>query len=286
VSETPAGKVAAPKHVKYLHKRIIDESKAQSVATKRIVRWVGYMVVAAMLDNVRDPDDHEPVFLIKGGVAMELHLNLEARATADLDTAFRASADRIETYLDQGLRAGFEGFTATRSKVEIVRDTGMRRFQIKLNYLGRPFSTVQLEVAETEVSMGAQIDQVAAKSLDVYGIDGPETVPCLPVRWIIAQKLHACTEVIDGRPNDRFRDLLDLPLLEELIDTGGWPGVRAACVELFDGRGKHPWPPIVTIFKDWPEGYAALAAETNVAITTVDDAAAAVSALIQRIDSA
>ena len=64
MSKPPDGKVPAPTHVKYLHKRIIDESKAHSVATKRMVRWVGYMVVAAMLDGVRDPDDDQPLFLI------------------------------------------------------------------------------------------------------------------------------------------------------------------------------------------------------------------------------
>lgn len=78
MSKDPGGKVAAPAHVRYLHKRITDESNAQSVATKRMVRWVGHMVVAAMLDNVRHPNDGRPVFLVKGGVAMELHLNLGA----------------------------------------------------------------------------------------------------------------------------------------------------------------------------------------------------------------
>lgn len=286
MSKDPGGKVAAPAHVRYLHKRITDESNAQSVATKRMVRWVGYMVVAAMLDNVRHPNDGRPVFLIKGGVAMELHLNLGARATADLDTAFRADAAKIETYLDNGLRTGFQGFTATRSAAKLVRDTGMHRFQIKLSYLGRSFSTVQLEVAEAEASMGVDIDQVAAKPLDAFGIDGPATVPCLPVRWIIAQKLHACTEVMPDRDNDRFRDLFDLPLLEELIGDGDWPEVRAGCVELFEGRRKHRWPPEVTIFEDWPAGYRALAVETRAAIITVEDAAAAVRALIARIDAA
>ena len=254
MSKDLAGKVPAPTHVRYLHKLITEQSKAQSVATKRMVRWVGYMVVAAMLDRVRHPTDGRPLFLIKGGVAMELHLHLGARATADLDTAFRAEVTEIEFYLDNGLRGDFQGFTATRSAAQIVRDTGMHRFQIKLSYLSRAFSTVQLEVAVAEASMGADIDEVAAKSLAVFGIEGPETVPCLPVRWIIAQKLHACTEVMADRDNDRFRDLLDLPLLEELVDAGDWPDVRAACVELFEGRRKHPWPPEVTIFKNWPDG--------------------------------
>jgi len=38
-------------------------------------------------------------------------------------------------------------------------------------------------------------------------------VPCVAVRWQIAQKLHACTETFEVGENDRFRDLIDLPLL-------------------------------------------------------------------------
>jgi hypothetical protein len=38
------------------------------------------MVVAAMLDHARD-ENEDPVFVLKGGAAMELRLGLRARAT-------------------------------------------------------------------------------------------------------------------------------------------------------------------------------------------------------------
>ena len=52
-------------------------------------RWLGFMIVAGMLDAARHADDGEPLFLVKGGVAMELRMNTGARAPKDLDTAFR-----------------------------------------------------------------------------------------------------------------------------------------------------------------------------------------------------
>lgn len=59
------------------------------------------MIVAGMLETARRADDGEPLFLVKGGVAMELRMDAGARATKDLDTAFRESIDAITAHLDR-----------------------------------------------------------------------------------------------------------------------------------------------------------------------------------------
>jgi hypothetical protein len=56
----------------------------------------------AVLDRVRD-EDGEPIFLLKGGVAMEMRLQLRARATRDYDSAFRARAEEVLDHLDEAL---------------------------------------------------------------------------------------------------------------------------------------------------------------------------------------
>jgi len=81
-------------------------------------------------------------------------------------------------------------------------------------------------------------------------------VPWVAVRWQIVQKLHACTETFEVGENDRFRDLIDLPLLGDLVADGQWTEVRAACVEVFARRAKHVWPPAVTVNPPWEAGYA------------------------------
>ena len=118
----------------------------------------------------------------------------------------------------------------------------------------------------------------------------PTTVRCRPgaglnpVRYQIAQKLHACTEPpADGRRNDRFRDLIDLLLLEELVEDSDWDGLRAACEEIFELRNMHKRPPVVTIFDGWSDTYPALAAEVAFPISDANDAAWRVQQLIQRI---
>lgn len=75
------------------------------------------MAIAAMLDTVHDHDGF-PLFLIKGGVAMELRFDIAARATKDLDLAYRAGRGQMLDHLDQALRAGHGQFTARRTDAE------------------------------------------------------------------------------------------------------------------------------------------------------------------------
>jgi hypothetical protein len=275
-----------PFSVNVLQRWIADAERETGVAVARQQRWVSFMVLAAMLDTARD-EDGEPLFLLKGGVAMELRLNLMARATKDFDTAFRAEAVELLDRLDQALRAGFGDFTARRTEAEAVRDTAALRFDIKLDYRGRPWATVKFEVAPAEGNMGREIERVPAKPLDHLGLTGPSDVPCVAIRWQIAQKLHACTEIPpDGRINDRFRDLIDVLLLWDLVNDDERLSIREACEEIFSLRAAHPWPPTVTVFESWPEQYRVLAEEVRFAMTDVAGAAQAVQATIDTIAQA
>jgi Nucleotidyl transferase AbiEii toxin, Type IV TA system len=106
------------------------------------------------------------------------------------------------------------------------------------------------------------------------------------VRYQIAQKLHACTEIIEGRDNDRFRDLIDLLMLAELVPDDQWSETRDACEEVFALRAKHAWPPDLTVFPSWPAAYTALARQMAFPITEVREAAVSVRDLIARIAGA
>ena len=280
---TPSRK--PPHSVQVLQRWITEAERHSGVAVARQQRWVSYMVLAAMLDQVRDEDD-QPLFLLKGGVALELRFGLQARATKDYDTAFRAEIDDLLDHLDEVLRAGHGDFTAERTALEAVGTTPAKRTTIKLSYRGRPWASVQFEVAPTEGALGHEIDRVAARPLDHLGLEGPDDVPCVAVRWQIAQKLHACTEIPeDGRRNDRFRDLPDILLLWELVDEQERDGVRGACEEIFRLRGQHAWPPEVVAFDHWPEPYQAHADEMQFPVMDVYEAAAAVQAIVDELAS-
>lgn len=53
------------------------------VAEGRVRAWVAYMIMAGVLDRATNADS--PLFIVKGGVALELRLRDRARATKDID---------------------------------------------------------------------------------------------------------------------------------------------------------------------------------------------------------
>jgi hypothetical protein len=279
----PADRGKPPHNVQVLQRWVGEDAKATGVAQQRLQRWISFMIVAAVLDRIRD-EDNDPVFALKGGVAMELRLGLEARATKDYDAAYRERSGDMLARLDEALTDAYGDFTITRTELKPIRNTSAIRLDLKLAYRGRSWGTVQLEVAPTEGDSGQEIDRVPAIPLGPFGLPGPEDVACVVVRYQIAQKLHACTEVFaEGPPNNRFRDLSDVLMLRALIDD--MARVRDACVEIFRLRAKHSWPPTVTVFEGWTEQYAALAAELDFEPSDVDEAAAGVQALIDAIDA-
>ena len=47
-----------------------DEAARQTdIATGRLRRWLGFMVLAGMLDTARHPTDNTSLFVVKGGVS-------------------------------------------------------------------------------------------------------------------------------------------------------------------------------------------------------------------------
>lgn len=273
-----------PHNVNVLSRWLTETSDQTGIAAGRLRRWVGFMVIAAMLDNVRRETDDQPLFLIKGGVAMELRFDTGARATKDLDMTFRDQIEAASEYLDLALRNGHGDFTATRTELETIRETGALRCEIKLAYRGKSALTVQLEIAGAEGDLIDEVDYLAAIPLDHVGLVGPGTVACLPVRWQIAQKLHAVTEVPEAGENDRFRDLIDLQLLGELLSPNDLPSVKEACVAVFERRGQQTWPPEIVVYPSWEAGYRSLAEETGFVVVDVAEAVNNVNRLISTTD--
>ena len=186
-----------PGNVNHLQRLLRTTADERGMPPVRLQHRLNSMIVTAVLDRARDEDD-EPVFLLKGGVAMELRLQLRARATSDYDAAFRACGDEVIGQIDEALTDVYNGFTITRDAPEPIRN------------------------------MGNELDRVEGAKLDELQVPLPETVACVSVRYQVAQKLHACTEVFDTPPeNDRFRDVIDILLVEDLIRTPSASPARA-----------------------------------------------------------
>jgi Nucleotidyl transferase AbiEii toxin, Type IV TA system len=274
-----------PRNVRTLRKLVDGHARGGGIAVGRVQRWVSYMVLVGALERVRDGHG-DPLFLVKGGVAMELRLGLDARATKDFDTTFREAAGQMLDRLDEALRDPYGGFTLTRGEIDDVGPTRAKRLNVMLAYEGRSWSTVKLELSLAEGETGLEVERVPAIDLSRFGLEGPETVACLPLRFQIAQKLHACTtRRDDGKDNDRFRDLIDLILLRGLVDDKELAAVYEACVQIFDARDQHRWPPSLVVPESWAEPYARLATDLGVEVTDVEAAAERVREIIDEIES-
>jgi hypothetical protein len=157
-----------PHGVAVLQRWIGAAVETTGVAIARQQRWVSYMVLAAMLDRAHDTAG-QPLFLVKGGVAMELRFGTGARATKDLDLAYRAAGEDMLERLDDALAGGHGDFTAQRTPAEPVRNTAAMRLAIKLAYRSRPWATVPTEIAPAEAGIAEEIERLPAKPPRVSG---------------------------------------------------------------------------------------------------------------------
>ena len=285
-------KTKKPFSPKVLDAWLLERAGGDGDQRNRLRRGVSYMVVAAVLGELRD-DDGTPLFILKGGVAMQLRFGSRARLSQDYDAAFRRKIEELEAVLADAPNHPLGDFVVRPiGKPEPLGPTGAFRQTLKLTYGGKAWGEVRLEVSRPEGQSG-HIDTLEMLEPDpdptVFGLESMNPIPCMSISYQIAQKIHACTEVKDlgpdKEPNERFHDLLDLQLLEELVDNE-WTSVRDACIETFSLRGKQAWPPRVTIYPSWPAGYARIATENSFPVSDVEEAARRVHGLIDQIDDA
>jgi len=165
------------------------------------------------------------------------------------------------------------------------RHTGSVRFDVRVRWKTKTLAKIKLEVSGAEGGAGRDYDSLPSFSLaEQFGMAaGVADVPCLPLRYQVAQKLHAVSDPRED--NDRFRDLIDLIILDDLNEDGD-EALREACTEIFALRDQHAWPPQVVAHEDWDQGYQAMAAVMNFPITDLSDALRLVRAMVARIEAA
>ena len=268
----------APGDRSHLERLVRAMSLEQGIAADRMRRWVSTMVLLGALERMGD-DEHR--FLLKGGVAMELRLQLQARATKDTDIiVITAPGVSIVDALRDALAEPYLDFAFRLANVRGIGDTPAQAMEVKMTYKNKAWATLRLEASPPEAG-AAEPEPIDAFRLTRLGLDGPEQVICQSLRYQMATKLHAVTERFPDRENDRFRDLIDLLLLRELEPNLG--RVADACREIFGERAKHSWPPRLAVEPSWPEQYRALAVDQGFAIEDVEPAVELVRVLIDEL---
>ena len=270
--QTPAQKA-------HLERLVAHYARLTGLAPVRVRRWISVMVLLGALDRSRESD---PLFLLKGGVAIELRVGGGARATKDVDLVFLGDHERLGEILDDDLDEPYSVFSFERREVEPRAEGLFHRVEVKLLFRGRSWGTLKLEVGRPDTP-ATDAEGVEAIPIDEFGIEGPRMIRCLSLRYQIAQKLHAVTQRVEEGENERFRDLIDLIICRDLV--ADLTEVREACADTFDARGTHAWPPSLEVPDSWAEPYVALAEEIDFPVTDVGEAAAQVREFIARIDA-
>lgn len=253
------------------------------VAEGRVRAWVSYMIMAGVLERAESVGS--PRFFVKGGVALELRLRDRARATKDIDIVLRDPRADLADSLELALTGDpYQGFSFRRKGQPLLLDNGAVNMEFAVTYRGQPWTSISVDIARAEASE-ADVEWVDAIVLtDVFGVTGPAQLPCLPLRFHVAQKLHGMTlPPRPGKQNERFRDLVDLLLMDAMI-TQDDNALREACELVFSTRNTHPWPPDLTAAPThWARPFAELAKELELPDTNVDAALASVRRLVARI---
>jgi hypothetical protein len=181
-------------------------------------------------------------------------------------------------------RDAYEGFSFRRKGEPLLLDNGAVNMEFAVTYRGQPWTSISVDVARAEAGE-SEVEWVEAIALtDAFGVTGPAQLPCLPLRFHVAQKLHGMTLPPQrGRQNERFRDLVDLLLLEALV-VHDYPSLRKACELVLDSRNTHGWPPnLDAVPSHWTAPFAQLARELELPDTDVETALARVRHFVQRI---
>ncbi len=279
--DRPAGDVRG------LQRWISEWAAATSETQARVQRRIALVAVAAMLEGGHS-HQAEPLFVIKGGSALELRYGSRARASRDINVEFRGLVDDIYQAVAELIGAGWSGFSGRvldplPLHIPWTDVTGLR-MDVRLTYLDRPFASVPLEIVTPPTQ---EIEYVPALRLDPVGLHSPAPIPCLSLPYQIAEKLHACTDPLDGlRVNDRVSDLMDLILMEDLSPDVDLVRTRRACVDVFNERATHPWPPVASSTPEAEQLWNRLVDETGFYVDNLPDVLRRVNDMISTIDGA
>jgi hypothetical protein len=248
-----------PSNLQSLDARLRNHCENTGRNFSRARRHIGALVVARLL---RGSDT-----VVKGGRHLEIRYGLAAtRASTDVDLVRVPPLQEILDHLEDALSDGWAGFTGRLGdrggiQTPVPPDYRPHRLDVKLDFEGRSFGTVQLEVASEEAGGLRTTDTIESADggpiFEAIGLPNPGPVSVLTLPVQVAQKLHACTAPdTGGWTNDRAHDLVDLQLIDLDLDVAQLSEVREACERLFRARTGHGWPPTLTAREGWSARYA------------------------------
>jgi predicted nucleotidyltransferase component of viral defense system len=253
--------------------RLAQRSRESGIELGRLRRRVVFERLLVRLDA-----GAPGMWVLKGGMALEVRLRDRARTTKDLDLMTRLQVDDGASVREHLLDALVVDVEADRFTWEVSRATDLQpdeagrpgwRLTVTARLAGREFASVRLDVVARPEEIGPTERLTLPNSLafDEFPSHQFETVS--PAQHF-AEKLHALTRDY-GRENSRTRDLVDLVLLIEndLVTADAvMPSVRL----VFTERRAQEVPAVIgDVPASWSDPYRALAQELDVGARSTDE---------------
>lgn len=257
-----------------LEQRLLNQSRETGIDLSRLRRRVVFERILVRLVTA-----HPGMWVVKGGMAVELRIGDAARMTKDLDLNLRWAVEEENEAHEQLVAALSQDPTGDGFLFEVPTPTDLEpddagrpgwRFSVTANLAGRNFATVRIDVvartdellATETLSMASMLSFAGFEDFEIESADVPQQ---------FAEKIHAMTRPWEDRDNTRVKDLADVVLfIKEGLDPDA---ARTATIHVFSVRETHPIPDdLLDPPPFWNEDYPAFAEELDLAETTLDQA--------------
>lgn len=265
----------------------------------RLVRMLGndnsrMLVMRTMMANAIAGQFLPKGAILKGGGSLRYRFGSSfTRNTIDFDTTRPGDLDAFLTDFKKSLEAGWNGFSGQliilpqASPKGVPFDYVMQPVDLKLQYKGQAWCTVNLEISHDEANATSECD-MTLPPLDVLnvfhdlGLPAPKPIALITLEHQISQKLHGASGTSEF--NQRAHDLIDLQVMmqSESIDL---KKVQTICRQLFAQRKMQPWPTLIKARANWSQIYDAQKKDLKV-LDSVDEAIAWANELLAKIDAA
>lgn len=263
-----------------LEQRLLNQSRDSGVALDRLRRRVVFQRVLARL-QAAEPGE----WVLKGGMALEVRLNDEARLTKDLDLGLRAAQVEGEQLRERIIEALGPDPYGDRFEFEVggakrlMEDGGGHetwRVKVSLALAGKPFGGIALDISPREHELHATVTLQLPNALDFAGVLSPQ-IEIIDLPRHAAEKFHGMTKDFGERENSRVRDLVDLVILHEHDLLSPRP-VALAIRQVWSEREGGVAPADLPHLPDgWADRYVALAAGLGLRADSLTEAAAVVA---------
>ena len=280
------GKV--PTSVRALDSWIASAEHAVGPRAQGRVGWlVSSTVASAKLMQVL-AEDGLPAFALKGGTLLQYRLELDSRATRDIDGIVRGDMNHFETALDEVLVIPWGAISFTRGPMKEFFVPGKvlspRRFDLMMSISGKLWRKVKVEISPDEGTHGTASEPFTPPSLAHFGIPTPEALLGISMAYQIAEKYHAASDPHEPPVfvNDRARDVVDLLLLKRLAEDTGAPtdsDISYAIRDIFAfraeeaetvGRPARRLPAQIVVLPHWGGDYDRAAKPAGVDMSLAD----------------